>query len=287
MPTSILKKRSRDQQPDPRPPKRHKKVKKQREYHSSSEDEAEDARGFNPVNLADSKDEGLENAADQGVAVPDTAEVAEDAEDEEGEGSDEADQEADVELQSDDEVGSDEASESELSETSASGPRKKKKRNDPDAFATSISKILGSKLSTSKRADPVLSRSKAASATNQSKTDAKLEEKAKRKIREEKKLASEKGRIRDVLGTAQDGADGQSATEVQELERRLRKTAQRGVVKLFNAVRAAQVKAEEAEREARMKGVVGIGKREEKVNEMSKKGFLDLIAQGGKKSLET
>ena len=30
--------------------------------------------------------------------------------------------------------------------------------NDPDAFATSISKILGSKLSTSKRADPVLSR---------------------------------------------------------------------------------------------------------------------------------
>jgi len=66
-----------------------------------------------------------------------------------------------------------------------------------------------------------------------------------------------------------------------ELEKRLRKTAQRGVVKLFNAVRAAQVKGEEAAREARAKGLVGQGRREEKVNEMSKKGFLDLIAGGG------
>jgi mitochondrial fusion and transport protein UGO1 len=70
---------------------------------------------------------------------------------------------------------------------------------------------------------------------------------------------------------------------VQELERRLRKTAQRGVVRLFNAVRAAQVRAEEAERDAKRQGVVGMGKREERINEMSKKGFLDLIAGGGKK----
>jgi hypothetical protein len=65
-----------------------------------------------------------------------------------------------------------------------------------------------------------------------------------------------------------------------ELEKRLRKTAQRGVVKLFNAVRAAQIKGEEAAREARAKGLIGHGRREEKVNEMSKKGFLDLIAGG-------
>ncbi len=64
-------------------------------------------------------------------------------------------------------------------------------------------------------------------------------------------------------------------------ERLLRKVAQRGVVKLFNAVRAAQVKAVEAERVVKKEGVVGVKRKEEKVTEMSKKGFLDLIASGG------
>ena len=73
----------------------------------------------------------------------------------------------------------------------------------------------------------------------------------------------------------------ESTAETMELEKRLRKTAQRGVVKLFNAVRAAQIKGEEAAKEARKKGLVGYGRREEKVNEMSKKGFLELIAGGG------
>ena len=150
-----------------------------------------------------------------------------------------------------------------------------------------MSKILGSKLSTSKRDDPVLSRSVAAIEASKEMTDLALEKKAKHKIKEDKKAALEKGRVKDVLGasTAFDAANGhgtgESVQETMELEKRLRKTAQRGVVKLFNAVRAAQVKGEEAAREARLKGVVGQGRREEKVNEMSKKGFLDLIAGGG------
>lgn len=37
-----------------------------------------------------------------------------------------------------------------------------------------------------------------------------------------------------------------------------------GVVKLFNAVRAAQIKGEEASRQVKQKGVVGMGAREEK-----------------------
>ena len=82
---------------------------------------------------------------------------------------------------------------------------------------------------------------------------------------------------------ARDGTDGPSAAEILEQERRLRKTAQRGVVKLFNAVRAAQVKGEQAAREARAKGMVGMGRREEKVGEMSREGFLALVAGGGKK----
>lgn len=72
------------------------------------------------------------------------------------------------------------------------------------------------------------------------------------------------------------------------------------MVKLFNAVRAAQIKAEEAQKQVKQKGVVGMTNREEKgnissslplqhkltaflaVTEMSKQGFLSLIQAGGK-----
>ena len=74
-----------------------------------------------------------------------------------------------------------------------------------------------------------------------------------------------------------DGGGG-GAGEIAELERRLRKTAQRGVVKLFNAVRGAQVRGEEAASNG------GVGKRkEERVGDMSKKGFLELVAGRGSK----
>lgn len=158
--------------------------------------------------------------------------------------------------------------------------RKTRKRNDPTAFATSMSKILGTKLTTSKRQDPVLSRSAAATAASKELADQKLELKAKRKLHAEKREALEKGRVKDVLGL---NTPEVSTAEIQETERRLQKTAQRGVVKLFNAVRAAQVQGEQARSEAKKEGVVGISQREERVSEMSKKGFLDLIATGGKK----
>ena len=57
----------------------------------------------------------------------------------------------------------------------------------------------------------------------------------------------------------------------------MKKTAQRGVVKLFNAIRASQIKAEEAM--AQVKGI-SRGEREEKVKEMSREGFLNLIKSG-------
>lgn len=174
---------------------------------------------------------------------------------------------------------------------------KGRKRNDPSAFATSMTKILSSKLSTSKRSDPVLARSKTAALASQELSNSRLEMKARHKLREEKKAEMDKGRVRDVLGLESASAAAKVGTEpgtadasaheamsvgdIAEQERRLRKTAQRGVVKLFNAVRAAQVKAEEAGREVRKKGVVGVGRRKEKVSEMSKQGFLELIAGGG------
>ncbi|KAL2754800.1 hypothetical protein ACRALDRAFT_2020198 [Sodiomyces alcalophilus JCM 7366] len=167
----------------------------------------------------------------------------------------------------------------------AGRPKTKSKRNDPSAFSTSMSKILSTKLTTSRRVDPVLSRSAAAHQAAQAAADSALELKARRLLRLQKKEAQEKGRVRDVLvATNREGVPGAGPSttgEVLEAERRLRKVAQRGVVKLFNAVRAAQVKAAEAEKAARRDGVVGMGRKETRVNEMSKKGFLDLIASGG------
>lgn len=257
-----------------------KKFKKQTNYNSDSSD-AEPASDFQVVNLQDSDDEGT-RPADQ--IIPDIS----DAEDEPP-----LDDEPALDDEAASEVTDASNSDSEDGESDTnSNPNliRKRKRNDPEAFATSMSKILGSKLATSKRADPVLSRSVTAIEASKEITDQALEKKARSKLKEDKKAALEKGRVKDVLGasTAFDAANGHglgdgqpSVQETMELEKRLRKTAQRGVVKLFNAVRAAQIKGEEAAREARVKGLVGHGRREERVNEMSKKGFLDLIAGGG------
>ena len=155
-----------------------------------------------------------------------------------------------------------------------------KKRNDPAAFATSISKILNSKLTTSKRVDPVLSRSKDALNAAKEMGEAKLEAKARQKLRDEKKAKLDTGRVKDVLGLNNTEV---STEEILELEKKYKKIAQRGVVRMFNAIRAAQVMGEQAARDAQQQGVVGMDKREQKVNEMSKKGFLELIAGGGKK----
>ncbi|KAH9219371.1 Rrp15p-domain-containing protein [Leptodontidium sp. 2 PMI_412] len=253
-----------------------KKFKKQTDYdnQSSSEDEAAEGQDFPAVNLQDSDEEELD------TTDLITAEESEPELDDEPEIADDEEEVTDA-SNSDSESGSDDE------ENDNPNLIRKRKRNDPEAFATSISKILGSKLSTSKRSDPVLSRSVDAIQASKEITDLALEKAARHKMRVEKREAMDKGRVKDVLGasTAFDAAngvaDGPSVQETMELEKRLRNTAQRGVVKLFNAVRAAQVKGEEAARDARTKGLVGHGRREEKVNEMSKKGFLDLIAGGG------
>ncbi|KAK5119826.1 hypothetical protein LTR85_007152 [Meristemomyces frigidus] len=342
----VTNKRRRGEDEARRPKKKVKKVKKQTDYHSSSEDEdvpenaAFDApkvakaakvvevvepTGANSTTVAVSRPKPILKKA---VAVPEPQPVVDeqdksDEEEDDEEGGAELDDEVDevtrntaLNLQvaessdgdddvedlaeddepdlasSTDEEGGDDAESDLESETtsmtsSATGATKtRKKRNDPTAFATSITKILTSKLTTNKRADPVLSRSKSAADANKTLADQKLESKARSQIRAERKAALEKGRVRDVL--ALDTVDtekvegGVSTGALVEEEKRLQKTAQRGVVKLFNAVRAAQVKGEEAGRTARREGVVGMGKRGERVNEMSKAGFLELISSGGK-----
>jgi fusion and transport protein UGO1 len=191
------------------------------------------------------------------------------------------DEDEESELEADEfDVEDSESDASDASETSTVAARKVRKRNDPDAFATSISKILNTKLTTTKRSEPILSRSKDAQTANKEIADGKLTEKARRQVVAERKAAQEKGRVKDVLGL-NDSSISTADTTAQE--KALRRTAQKGVIKLFNAVRAAQVKGELAEKEAKAHNVVGLDQREEKVKEMSKQGFLDMITGGAQK----
>jgi hypothetical protein len=224
-----------------------KKIKKQKEYHSSSE-ESDDEVDVPQDDAQDAPNDLDDEVDDDGV-----------------EDDDMEDDQDDLQAQS-----------STNSDTHAE-PRKK--RDDPAAFALSISKILSAKLTTSKRDDPVLSRSKQASDAAKELGESRVEAKAKHKLREEKKAKLEAGRVRDVLGLTSAEVSTES---IMAREKGYKKLAQRGVVRMFNAIRAAQVLGEKAAREAQEAGVVGIDQRRKKVNEMSKKGFLDLIASGGK-----
>ena len=298
MPSTTLKRRWTEEGMRGKAPKERKKIKKQRYYHSSSEDEdgnenaATDApRDYAPASLARGGDDAKApkkalpkfkaKIPTKGILkpAPPVKEIGEDEFEEEDEDEDYAelnDEGSELDSSSGPE-GSD------VSETSTNNPRRIKKRNDPEAFANSISRILGTKLTSQKRSEPILSRSKSAQDTNRSLSDHKLTQKAHRQVLADKKAAQEKDRIKDVLGL---GNSEVSTAEVTAKEKQLRRTAQKGVIKLFNAVRAAQVKGEQAEREARMKGVVGMSKREENVKEMSKQGFLEQITNSGLKKKE-
>ncbi|KAL0943222.1 DUF1665 domain protein [Colletotrichum truncatum] len=271
------KKRTNDGRLAPPSKKQKRQDKKQPE---GASDEEQD---FDAVNLLDSDDDDILNAAvDDGAPSDDDDSMS--SGDERPAAKKKASKAAKTtkpKKSRDAPVGTDESeSDSEAEENADGAPHKSKsKRNDPAAFSTSISKILSTKLSNAKRADPVLARSAEAHEAAKAAVDKALEAKAKKQMRQQKKEAQEKGRVRNVLIAPE--AEDTSTGEMLESERRLRKVAQRGVVKLFNAVRAAQVKAVEAEKKARKDGVVGVVRREEKINEMSKKGFLDLIASGG------
>jgi hypothetical protein len=304
MPSGHSKKRSNEgriQRPS-------KKQRRKDAYNSDTSDNEE--AGFDPVNLLDSDDDIHNAAVDDGAAdtpgeLSSSEEEKEEEEDQrpapkkkmalkatrkvqkmpakedemsEAESSDDDDEEA-GDSDADEDSGDDE------DDDGPSGRQSKPKKRDNTAFATSLSKILSTKLSSSKRADPVLSRSIEAQEASRAVVDSALESKARKQLRDQKRRAFEKGRVKDVLVATRDetGAGGveTSTADIMETERRLRKVAQRGVVKLFNAVRAAQVAATEAEKVARKDGVIGMGRREEKVNELTKKSFLDLIASGG------
>ena len=270
-----MKRRRDDDTRRDRAPRPKKRIRKQKEYHSSSDESEEENDTFQSVNLQDSEEEtsGLVLTDDSLPQIKSTRATSQQSsilEDDEPNSTTDAGSDADSDSEDDDD------------ESGNPNLRRLSKRNDPDAFATSISKILSTKLSQNVRSDPVLSRSREATKASTETANERLEKKVKAKLKAEKKEDLQRGRVKDVLGLTTGDAG-----EVAEEEKRLRKIAQRGVVKLFNAVRAAQVKADEAAREERKKGTIGTGARQEKINEMSKQGFLDLISGEDKKTVET
>ncbi|KAL1934402.1 hypothetical protein VTP01DRAFT_6584 [Rhizomucor pusillus] len=144
---------------------------------------------------------------------------------------------------------------------------KRPKKNSSEAFATAINKILASNLKGNDKKQPILARSKG---TERRIADEKLEYKARKVLAAEKKANRERGRIIPDFTT-------------YEYEKRLRKVATRGVVKLFNAVRAQQKMTEVAVKQAseKHKTTTAIDKAK-KVSTMSKANFLDLLKSGSK-----
>jgi len=177
-------------------------------------------------------------------------------------GGDDSDKYASAESSSEDELGGDDDEDSDDSVSAlvaSQNPqqRKKRKRHDPAAFSTSMAKILGSHLTTAARKDPVLVRAKQ---TAEHVDEGKLEAKARRALKDELRREKEKGRVRDLVP----GNDDEAVGKALEKEKALRSIARSGVAKLYNAVRAAQIKADEAAKGVRKEGVVGMDNRDAK-----------------------
>ncbi|KAI0185065.1 Rrp15p-domain-containing protein [Xylaria flabelliformis] len=264
-----------------RPKKKQKKVP---QYHSDSEEDLDlDNALVDDITSLSGSETGSDSDADTPAFTPAKRNQKTKTAKKHTADDDESDsQENGAGAESDDDVEDDDEFANSEGETSNFGSKRtKSKRNDPGAFATSLQKILSTKLSNSKKSDAILSRSVDAQKASREIVDATLESKARKLLRDQKLVALEKGRVKDVL--TGDNNDETSTGDIIQTERRLRKTAHRGVIMLFRAVREAQERATEAEKGARKEGVIGVQQRKEKVNEMSRQGFLDLIAGGGGK----
>ncbi|ORX36949.1 Rrp15p-domain-containing protein [Kockovaella imperatae] len=123
-----------------------------------------------------------------------------------------------------------------------------------------------------------------------SKATLSLERRAARKVKQEKEEKEDRARVRDVVEgwTAADGTGG------MEFEKGLRKVAQKGVIKLFNAILAASKASESAPLTLAAKAGVkeDKGRRKEKDNVLGRGGkigegkgltsesFLDMVRNG-------
>lgn len=224
----------------------------------------------NEVITSDEKNESVESSDEDNENLEDI------------EGDDEVDIEVDDEvdvdgISSDEEAEGDEEEDEDSSEYDGEDdeiPKIKKKKNLDDgseSFANAFNAIVGSRLKAYNRKDPILTKNK----TTLKKLESdKLEAKAKRLILSEKKQVHDKNRVKNLLPSA---SEPEKVRTIIHNERQLKKVAQKGVVRLFNAVLSTQIKTnEELDQEK-----VGQTKKEELMNEISKEKFLDLVQAAG------
>lgn len=224
----------------------------------------------NEVITSDEENEGVESSDEDNENLEDI------------EGDDEVDIEVDDEvdvdgISSDEEAEGDEEEDEDSSEYDGEDdeiPKIKKKKNLDDgseSFANAFNAIVGSRLKAYNRKDPILAKNK----TTLKKLESdKLEAKAKRLILSEKKQVHDKHRVKNLLPSA---SEPEKVRTIIQNERQLKKVAQKGVVRLFNAVLSTQIKTNQELGQEK----VGQTKKEELMNEISKEKFLDLVQAAG------
>ncbi|CAI4859217.1 BDN_1c_G0056180.mRNA.1.CDS.1 [Saccharomyces cerevisiae] len=157
-------------------------------------------------------------------------------------------------------------------------PRKKKSKNSKHddgstGFSAAVNAILSSHLKAYDRKDPIMARNK--KVLKQSESE-KLEYKAKKAFLAEKKKLLGKARKTDIIPIASGEDRSENIRKVLEKETALRKIAQKGAVKLFNAILATQVKTEKEVSE-NLSEIKNKEEKKELITEVSKEKFLDLV----------
>lgn len=189
------------------------------------------------------------------------------------------DDEVDVaDVSSDDDSEDDESEDEAVGEEDDSFPLKKKQKKNKDdgseSFANAFNSIINSKLKAYSRKDPILARNKT---TLKKLESEKLENKAKRALLLEKKQFQDKHRVKQLLPVGTDGSDANQVREILDKEKQMKKIAQKGVVKLFNAVLSTQLKTNQEISKVQ----AGQSRKEELMTDVSKEKFMDLIAAAG------
>lgn len=161
--------------------------------------------------------------------------------------------------------------------------KQKMSKNDDGAeqFSSAMSAILGSHLKQYDRIDPIMARQK--KALEKIEQD-KLDEKARKLLSREKKKFLTKSRKSEII--PQDITEENSVQRMLEQERKLKKIAQKGVVRLFNVITTTQLKTERQVNEklasSNIKSIIHKEKEQSKlISEVSKETFLDLVKAAG------
>ena len=204
-------------------------------------------------------------------------------EDEQNSSSDESskiidNEQSDAEEDDDEEEEEDDDDDDDEEEEDNDFPRKKKSKNSKHddgstGFSAAVNAILSSHLKAYDRKDPIMARNK--KVLKQSESE-KLEYKAKKALLAEKKKLLGKARKTDIIPIASGEDRSENIRKVLEKETALRKIAQKGAVKLFNAILATQVKTEKEVSE-NLSGIKNKEEKKELITEVSKEKFLDLV----------